>query len=102
MDVFSVYIFSVGDRKQYYLQKNPSQLINILGKLFVFAYTWSIGGNFKRQEDIDEDDSSRRGPEKGEKDINICNEFDNFMRELFEVEPPLGKIFSACQFGFPV
>ena len=82
--------FSVGN-KQYYLQKNPAQLINILGKLFVFAYTWSIGGNFKRQEDIDEDDSSRRGPEKGEKDVNICNEFDNFMRELFEVEPPLGE-----------
>ena len=25
-----------------------------------------------------------------EKDVNICNEFDNYMRELFEVEPPLG------------
>ena len=80
--------------KMYYLQKNPGQLLNLLGKLYVFAYTWSIGGNFKRQEDMDEDDSSRRGPEKVEKDVNICNEFDNYMRELFEVEPPLGKSYS--------
>lgn len=77
--------------KQLYLMKNPGQLLNILGKLYVFAYTWSIGGNFKRQEDIDEDDmSSRRGQEVPEKELNICNEFDNFMREMFEVEPPLG------------
>ncbi|XP_052105827.1 dynein axonemal heavy chain 6-like isoform X2 [Mytilus californianus] len=74
-----------------YLMKNPSQFLNVLGKLFVFAYTWSIGGNFHRQEDVDEDDNvNRRGQDKVEKDINICNEFDNFMRELFEVEPPLG------------
>ena len=71
--------------------KNPSQFLNVLGKLYVFAYTWSIGGNFHRQEDVDEDDNvNRRGQDKVEKDINICNEFDNFMRELFEVEPPLG------------
>ena len=33
---------------------------------------------------------SHRGPEKGENDVN-SNEFDNFMREFFEVEPPLGE-----------
>ena len=78
--------------KQYYLQKNPNNLLNLLGKLYVFAYTWSVGGNFRRQEDMDEDDmGSRRGQEKAEKELNICNEFDNFMREMFEVEPPLGK-----------
>lgn len=79
--------------RQYYLQKNPAQLLNLLGKLYVFAFTWSLGGNFKRQEDMDEDDmGSRRGQEKAEKELNICNEFDNFMREMFEVEPPLGKL----------
>ena len=30
-------------------------------------------------------------------DVNICNEFDNFMRELFEVEPPLGKFDSNLE-----
>ncbi|KAL4237693.1 Dynein heavy chain 14 [Mactra antiquata] len=81
---------SMGGR-QYYLMKNPNNLLNLLGKLYVFAYTWSVGGNFKRQEDMDEDDmGSRRGQDKVEKELNICNEFDNFMREMFEVEPPLG------------
>jgi len=79
--------------KQFYLQKNPGQLLNLLGKLYVFAYTWSLGGNYRRQEDVDEDDmgSRRGGTEKREPEINICNEFDNFMREMFEVEPPLGE-----------
>ncbi|KAK3092231.1 hypothetical protein FSP39_000084 [Pinctada imbricata] len=77
--------------KQYYLQKNPGQLITLIGKLYVFAYTWSLGGMFKRQEDADDDDNvNRRGQDKVDKDINICNEFDSFMHDLFEVEPPLG------------
>ncbi|XP_069117336.1 dynein axonemal heavy chain 6-like isoform X3 [Argopecten irradians] len=79
--------------KETYLQKNPLQLLNILGKMFAFAYTWSIGGNFKRQEDVDDDDSiSRRSSDKdkGERGINICNEFDGFMHDLFDIEPPLG------------
>lgn len=63
----------------------------MLGKLFVFSFTWSMGGMFKRQEDGDDDDMIRRGQDKGERDTNICNEFDNFMHELFEVEPPLGN-----------
>lgn len=74
----------------YYLQRNPTQLLNMLGKLFVFSFTWSLGGMFKRQEDGDDDDMIRRGQDRGERDANICNEFDNFMHELFEVEPPLG------------
>ena len=52
---------------------------------------------FKRQEDGDDDDMIRRGQDKGERDTNICNEFDNFMHELFEVEPPLGN-FLPVQF----
>ncbi|ESO83512.1 hypothetical protein LOTGIDRAFT_133247 [Lottia gigantea] len=50
--------------------KSPTQLLNFLGKLFAFCYTWSFGGILH--------------------EINICNEFDNFMREVFEVEPPVG------------
>ncbi|XP_071080158.1 dynein axonemal heavy chain 6-like [Haliotis cracherodii] len=77
--------------KQFYLQKSPGQLFNLLGKLFVFCFTWGVGGTLRRQEDSDEDDTvNRRGSDKVDKDINICNEFDNFMRELFEIEPPLG------------
>ena len=43
---------------------------------------------------IDDELDCLRTPNKGEKDVNIGNEFDNYMRELFEVEPPLGKSHS--------
>ena len=72
--------------------KNPGQLLNVLGKLFVFAFAWSMGGTFKRQEDGDDDDTvNRRGADKTEREVNICFEFDNFVREVFEIEPPLGE-----------
>ena len=80
------------EAKKYFLEKHPSQLVNLLGKLFVFAFTWSVGGVLRRQEDADEDESvNRRGGDRQELDVDICNEFDNFVRELFEVEPPLGE-----------
>ncbi|KAK7488391.1 hypothetical protein BaRGS_00020365, partial [Batillaria attramentaria] len=79
------------EAKKYFLEKHPSQLTNLLGKLFVFSFTWSMGGILRRQEDADEDESvNRRGGDKQEVDIDICSEFDNFVREMFEVEPPLG------------
>ncbi|KAL5008122.1 hypothetical protein ScPMuIL_013703 [Solemya velum] len=77
--------------KNLFLKKNPGQLLNILGKLFVFAFTWSMGGNFKRREDAEDDDTvNRRGLDRSDTTVNVCNEFDNFVREVFDVEPPLG------------
>ncbi|XP_059157269.1 dynein axonemal heavy chain 6-like [Physella acuta] len=78
------------ERKMFYLERNPNQLNNLLGKLFVFAYTWSIGGVLKRREFMDEDDSSIKRAGAMVERVDINNEFDNFARELFDVEPPLG------------
>nr|KAI8735296.1 dynein heavy chain 6; axonemal-like [Biomphalaria glabrata] len=78
------------DKKKFYLEQHPNQLTNLLGKLFVFAYTWSIGGVLKRREFMDEDDSSIRRSGTVVDKLDINNEFDNFARELFDVEPPLG------------
>ncbi|XP_070181014.1 dynein axonemal heavy chain 6-like [Littorina saxatilis] len=79
------------EAKKYFLEKHPSQLTQLLGKLFVFSFTWSMGGILRRQEDADEDESvNRRGGDRQEVDVDICNEFDNFVREMFEVEPPVG------------
>ncbi|XP_041352994.1 dynein heavy chain 6, axonemal-like isoform X2 [Gigantopelta aegis] len=81
----------VSTAKQFFLMKSPGQLLNLLGKLFVFAFAWSMGGTLKRQEDSDDDDTvNRRGADKMEREVNICFEFDNFVREVFEIEPPLG------------
>ena len=78
--------------KQYYIHRNPSLLSVLLGKLFVFGYTWSIGGNFKRQDEVDDDGGiTRRASDKRDyAEVDIATDFDNFVREIFEVEPPLG------------
>lgn len=53
-----------------------------------------MGGILHRQEDGDEDEVLYRHNADGhEKNIDICHEFDNFVREIFEVEPPLGEFF---------
>lgn len=53
-----------------------------------------MGGILHRQEDGDEDEVVYRHNADGhEKNIDICHEFDNFVREIFEVEPPLGEFF---------
>ncbi|CAL1542606.1 unnamed protein product [Lymnaea stagnalis] len=78
------------ERKMFFLERQPNQLNNMLGKLFVFAYTWSVGGVLKRREFMDEDDSSSKRAGVTLERVDINNEFDNFARELFDVEPPLG------------
>ena len=63
----------------------------LLGKIFVFAFTWSFGGNFKRQDELEDDGGiSRRTRGKDIMEIDIATEFDNFVHELFDVEPPVG------------
>ena len=84
--------------KQYYLQRNATSLTVLLNKLFVFSLTWSFGGNFQRQDDLDDDAGiGRKGGDRRELvEVDIATEFDNFVREMFEVEPPIGKIHSSC------
>ena len=78
--------------KQYFLQRNPGSLNVLLGKIFVFAFTWSFGGNFKRQDEMEDDGGiSRRSGDKDVLEIDIATEFDNFVHELSEVERPLGE-----------
>lgn len=80
------------DRKMFFLEKYPTQLTNLLGKLYVFAFTWSIGGVLKRREFMEEDDSSiKRAGANAVEVVDVNTEFDNFVRELFDVEPPLGN-----------
>ena len=79
--------------KQYFMQRNPTALPVLLGKLFVFAFTWSFGGNFKRQDELEDDGGIGRktGGRADMVDVDIATEFDNFVHETFEVEPPLGE-----------
>ena len=89
-----LYIFR--DSKKYFLQRNPAALPVLLGKLFVFAFTWSFGGNFKRQDEPEDDGGiTRKSTNKRDVlEVDIATEFDNFVHELFEVEPPIGSYLS--------
>ncbi len=77
---------AAGER-QYYLQRNPGSLNLILGKIFVFAFTWSFGGNLRRQDEPEEDVGITG---RAEEAVVMTEEFDLFVRQLFDVEPPIG------------
>ena len=88
--------------KEWYLQKHPDDLVVILGKIFVFCYVWSFGGNLKREDDSEDDGGIAVGqaatvrpggkrPETEVVEINVAFEFDGLVHDLFDTEPPLGK-----------
>lgn len=74
-------------RKLSFIQRNPSQLLSFLGRLFVFAFTWSFGGNLHSREFVDDEDMgdsfSKNGP-------SVWQLFDSLIHELFENDTPIG------------
>ena len=63
------------------LQRDPSQLCSLLGKLYVFAFTWSFGGNLNSRyssEDEDLGDAFAKTPSP------VRRQFDSLIRNLFE------------------
>ncbi|XP_071963333.1 dynein axonemal heavy chain 6-like [Antedon mediterranea] len=80
--------------KEWYLNKNPDQLPTLLGKLFVFCFTWAVGGNLKRADDPDDDGGINLGTktssQKATTDSDIAYDFDGLVRDTFDIEPPLG------------
>lgn len=91
--------------KEWFLQKHPEQLQNLFGKIFVFCFVWSFGGILRREDDSEDDGGisvAPRGEEKDNEDgtnkkkgesveINISYEFDGFVHDMFDTEPPLGE-----------
>ncbi|XP_071833092.1 dynein axonemal heavy chain 6-like isoform X4 [Apostichopus japonicus] len=90
--------------KEWFLQKHPEQIQNLFGKIFVFCFVWSFGGILKREDDSEDDGGISLAPRVGENedgegtnkkkgevvDINISYEFDGFVHDMFDTEPPLG------------
>jgi hypothetical protein len=40
-------VYTVNERKQYYLHKNPKNLRQCLLRIYIFCYVWSFGGGLK-------------------------------------------------------
>ena len=67
----------------------------------MFCFVWSFGGNLKREDDSDDDggiatgQAAARGGEKEVEEINVSYEFDGLVHDLFDTEPPLGKLLGC-------
>ncbi|XP_033124826.1 dynein heavy chain 6, axonemal-like [Anneissia japonica] len=85
---------SIKSGKEWYMNKSPDQLPTLLGKLFVFCFTWSVGGNLKRVDDADDDGGINLGSKTSNRKVtvesNIAYDFDGLVRDTFDIEPPLG------------
>ncbi|XP_075781391.1 dynein axonemal heavy chain 14 isoform X1 [Pelodiscus sinensis] len=81
------------DQKSF-LEKYPDKLPSLLGKLYVFAFTWAVGGVLRRETDYEEE--SLIGINTTDESlVNVTRGFSNFVRDIFEGEPPIGIQFPA-------
>ena len=74
-------------RRLSFIQRHPSQLPIFLRKLFVFAFTWSFGGNLLSRDFVDEEDE---GDSFEENATSVWQLFDTLVRDLFETDTPIG------------
>ncbi|KAM8945402.1 dynein axonemal heavy chain 14 [Pelodytes ibericus] len=89
------------EEQKWFLEKHPEKLTSLMGKLFVFAFTWAFGGILKR-EDEQEGDTLIGLKARDESLVNLTYDFSSFAHDLFEgeqshgVQMPLGEssIFS--------
>ncbi|XP_072106568.1 dynein axonemal heavy chain 6-like, partial [Mobula birostris] len=79
---------------RWFLQKQPNQLPSLLAKLYVFSFTWAVGGCLKHEDDCEEDDlvgvSDRV---KEDMAIKVTLDFNTFVQKIFG-----GKSESSVQF----
>lgn len=92
-------------QRQSYLQRHPQQLPNLLGKLFVFAFTWAFGGTLTDCGYGEESDGLADFVEyrsnvsmvgfvdRGSWGGGPKAAFDTFVRGLFNCDPPIGVKF---------
>ncbi|KAM4770854.1 dynein axonemal heavy chain 14 [Rhinophrynus dorsalis] len=87
---------STREEQKWFLEKHPEKLISLLGKLYIFAFTWAFGGILKR-EDEEELDVLIGLKARDESLLNLTYDFSSFVYDLFEgeqshgVQMPLGE-----------
>nr|XP_015200682.1 PREDICTED: dynein heavy chain 14, axonemal isoform X2 [Lepisosteus oculatus] len=87
-------IASSKNREDYkwFLQKNPGKLTTFLGKLFVFAFTWAVGGVLNLTDNYDDFPVSK---DKDETWSDVARDFQNLVQELFEGNSSYGIQFPS-------
>ncbi|CAH2255707.1 dynein heavy chain 14, axonemal [Pelobates cultripes] len=85
-----------GEEHKWFMENHPEKLTSLLGKIFVFAFTWAFGGALQR-EDEQEGDSLIGLKARDESLVNVTYDFSSFVHDLFEgenhygIQMPLGE-----------
>ncbi|XP_063298016.1 dynein axonemal heavy chain 14 [Pelobates fuscus] len=84
------------EEHKWFMENHPEKLTSLLGKIFVFAFTWAFGGALQR-EDEQEGDSLIGLKARDESLVNVTYDFSSFVHDLFEgennygIQMPLGE-----------
>ncbi|XP_078503488.1 dynein axonemal heavy chain 14 [Lissotriton helveticus] len=77
------------EEPKWFLENNPGKLTTLLGRLYVFAFTWAVGGVLKR-EDEHEGDLLIGLKARDETLLNVTYDFNTFVHDMFEGDRTLG------------
>ncbi|XP_078069639.1 dynein axonemal heavy chain 6-like [Mustelus asterias] len=90
--------------ERWFLEKHPDKLPALLAKLYMFSFTWAVGGCLKREDDYEEEaliGLSDRSKEDAA--IKVTLDFDSLVHSLFEGQTPLSVQFPSSNltvFGY--
>lgn len=89
--------FLFSDDQGWFWQKYPNKLLALLGKLFIFAFTWAVGGVLRREDE--HEGETLIGINTTHDDLaNLTHDFNYLVREVFENRPPASKLLFFSSF----
>ncbi|XP_042301519.1 LOW QUALITY PROTEIN: dynein axonemal heavy chain 14 [Sceloporus undulatus] len=72
---------------RWFWEKQPNKLLVLLGKLFIFAFTWAVGGILRREEE--HEGETLIGINTSHDDLaNVTRDFNYLVHNIFETKPP--------------
>uniref|UniRef100_A0A8D2LM47 Dynein axonemal heavy chain 14 n=1 Tax=Varanus komodoensis TaxID=61221 RepID=A0A8D2LM47_VARKO len=77
----------VTEESRWFWEKHPNKLPVLLGKLFIFAFTWAVGGVLRREEE--HEGETLIGINTSQDDLaKVTRDFNYLVHDTFERKPP--------------
>ncbi|XP_038654802.1 dynein heavy chain 14, axonemal-like [Scyliorhinus canicula] len=90
--------------EKWFLERQPDRLAALLAKLYVFSFTWAVGGCLKREDDFEEEGLIGLSDRSDDEDvIKVTLDFNTLVHNLFEGQTALSVSFSSVSttvFGY--